>query len=380
MNEKKLEKMYDVLKAMYEIINNRFVIVVNNEIFKSYKKNETVNNFKKRADTNKRQLKRNMLGVAKRSLKLLNKATVKTLATVDLNLDTKNQKKKNENSLGLLVSASLENYTQKVNRIWRLSNQENLFSNLLSTINNVSDQPKVETSSGRKWGYKEYMEMSVRTSIANEVIEQQLELGKKTNNVFFTTNVWSDSADVIPKGANMSHKDMQGKIYFDNRYKSFGFSEESLKEIEHIIKTKCLMSVQEARQSPYYFATRPNCRHSFYAISLDQAKGNVKEVIAKNNLIMKKDTNYTVSQEQRYIERNIRSFKFKEQQATLFYKEDSLEDVRKLIDYNARYRAKWEAKMKKLINENPTLKKDTRRQTRDVVLNDLGISYGKRTF
>ena len=66
---------------------------------------------------------------------------------------------------------------------------------------------------GARVGYKEYMEMNVRTTLQQNIGEKQLELGKEANVVFYICNTYADCAD--------DHADYQGKIYYDDRYGSY---------------------------------------------------------------------------------------------------------------------------------------------------------------
>ena len=65
---------------------------------------------------------------------------------------------------------------------------------------------KIRTKRGNM-GYKEYMEMAVRTTIQNEIGEQQLKFNVDAKVVFYISNVFQDSAD--------DHADYQGKYYYD---------------------------------------------------------------------------------------------------------------------------------------------------------------------
>ena len=223
----------------------------------------------------------------------------------------------------------------------------------------------------RSFGYKDYMEMNVRTTIQHEIGEQQLDSGVNARIVFYLCNVYADCAD--------DHKDFQGLMYFDERWEGYNLKDEIKTEIRKLIHSKNMMSVQRVRSDEPYLTTRPNCRHVLVPISIDQALGlSVDKLL--NDLQLKRGSyrpkNYEQSQQQRYNERQIRFYKSrKEINEELLSKDPDNEFFKKQIEKDKGIVRAWQKKQRELVASNPVLSRDYRRETRNVLLNDLGAKY-----
>ena len=81
--------------------------------------------------------------------------------------------------------------------------------------------------------------------------------------VFYLTSEHLDSA--------LDHKDYQGKIYIDEKRERL-ITDEFLKEmIKDYIKKNDIKTFQWVIGRPVWFITRPNCRHWFRQITIEQA-------------------------------------------------------------------------------------------------------------
>lgn len=219
-------------------------------------------------------------------------------------------------------------------------------------LRNFDERMKVTYRDGRNVGYKEYMEMATRTTIQQEIGASQLATGGQAGVVFYITNHFKDCAD--------DHKDYQGKIYYDARWRDFGYDDEMSERIQGIINKKRMLSVQEVRDGKPYLTTRPNCRHTFTPISVEQASGSADALVRdlKISTGSYRGDNYDDTVKQRYNERQIRYYKARMEQSVKMGAgyEDAVQRDKVLI-------AKWQARQRALIEANPSLSRDYRRES-----------------
>lgn len=223
---------------------------------------------------------------------------------------------------------------------------------------------KITYKNGRNYGYKEYMEMNTRTTVQQEIGALQLASGGNAGIVFYVANVFQDCAD--------DHADYQGKIYYDDRWRGFGYSDEDTTKIEKLIKN--MLSVQDVREKPPYLTTRPNCRHSLTPISIEQAGGNTQSLIRDLKLSTGsyREGNYEALQQQRYNERQIRFYKNRLEH------NKALGDIvpSDVIHRDKFLVSKWQQEQRNLIKKyDDVLERDYRRETRKILVQDLGVRY-----
>jgi hypothetical protein len=184
--------------------------------------------------------------------------------------------------------------------------------------------------------------------------------------------VFQDSAD--------DHADYQGKYYYDERYKSYGFTTDLLTEIQNRINQLSMLSVQEVRDGEPYLTTRPNCRHRLTPISIKKVLNNLPdEIIADMRLSdgTYKDKNYMLSQEQRKNERMIRKYKARKEHNIKLYEQTANELYNEQSKKDNLLLRQWQQKQIRLVKANPQLDRDYRRETKNIVLNDLGAKYNQ---
>ena len=173
---------------------------------------------------NKKIIKNTPLAIINNQLKKVSKKNIDfNLKVIDrvedmLKVDLSGFKKEMVSNIGKLEK------TLKIKKIEGL--RKDLFR---ATQHGIDRKPKIRKN-GRNYGYKEYMEMRVRTDLAHELGEMQLDVGGEAGRVFYLCNVFEDSAD--------DHAPFQGRYYYDMRYKSFGYDEATIKKIEDGIR-KC---------------------------------------------------------------------------------------------------------------------------------------------
>ena len=300
--------------------------------------------------------------------KELNKANQRSLDRVKLILEDKKFDSKEiiNNTILIndrLIRSAIKEYQNSKLVIKRLEKVIPLKEAIFKQTQIGIDKGLSIRTGGRTWSYKAYMEMAVRTTIQNEIGEQQLDAGRDNGIVFYISNVFADCAD--------DHKDYQGKKYYDKNYKTF-VSKELAIEIDKIIRQENMLSVQEVRDKKPYLTTRPNCRHTLKAISIEQALTKSSKTLVdelKIKTCSYKPKNYQELQTQRYNERMIRKYKERiEMNEELGY--DTTKDKR-LVKV-------WQERQRELIKSNPNLQRDYRRESNKVLLTDLGAKYNKQ--
>lgn len=288
-----------------------------------------------------------------------------------------------------LVQSAMKTFRQSCYKVIELRDykqktdpnlQQTLQQSLDNVINNNINIGMTKINfNGRKYGYKEYMENRIRTSISNEIVTQQLDHAQKLSQVFYITNYFNNAAS--------DHYEYQGKIYYNKDFMSFDLPNETKEEIQRFIDEKGLISYQDISDGTYkgkngkgvYLCTRPNCRHRMQPISIRQALNkSVKEL--REDLHMDLGSNrtqraYEDSQKQRYCERMIRNEKFKKMQFEQILQNDPTNEYAKKSLQNAKRKITGYGKqINMLVNRNKGyLSRDRARETRLVVRNDLHL-------
>lgn len=229
---------------------------------------------------------------------------------------------------------------------------------------------KIRYKNNRQIGFKEYMEMNVRTTVQQQIGEMQLDSGKEARVVFYVVNHFSDCAD--------DHKDYQGKTYYDERWESFRFDDDTKKRIKAIINQKHMLSVQKARGEGIWLSTRPNCRHTFTPITIEKASNANDKIVSDMNLSTGsyRSKEYKLTQQQRYQERQIRFFKTRAEHNQKLLEQDAGNPL--LIEQIARDKknvSAWQKRQRELVSKNPALSRDYRRESQRILLQDLGVRY-----
>jgi hypothetical protein len=278
----------------------------------------------------------------------------------------------------LLQSAEGEQnkQVQKIYRLNKFNTSAQFIPDLKASIAKqteagIENGLPVTYKGGRKIGYREYMEMAVRTGIQQEIGEQQIEIAKDANIVFFLCDEFADCAD--------DHADYQGKIYYNKDYQSFRLTDEAKQLISNAIKQKQMLSVQEVREEAPFLTTRPNCRHRLIPISIDEGIGNesLNAVKTKTDSVRGnyRPENYEALKQQRTYERNIRKNKSALQTFELLKKRTSSNDYDDAIRRKRLSISNSQEKLRELLQLNPDLSRERRRETRKILIKDLGYKY-----
>lgn len=230
---------------------------------------------------------------------------------------------------------------------------------------------------GRLFGYKEYLENRIRTSISNEIVNQQLDHAHQTKQVFYITNYFNNAAS--------DHYEYQGKIYYNKDFMTFDLPDETKEEIQNFINKNHLISYQDITDGTYkdangkgvYLCTRPNCRHRMQPISIRQALNKTVSELQKDLHLdlgsRRTQQAYEDSQRQRYFERAIRKEKFKQMQYQSILKTNPTDA--KARNYLQKAKAKitnYGKQIDYIVQRNKGyLSRDRARENKLVVRNDL---------
>ena len=341
----------ETMRILFETAENNMVAQMNKKLISEVDGNYQIS---KLAQVN--NLKHALLAVKKRA-----DSMVSTSLNRVEGIELKRLVADNERATAMMIASTLTSYRRSVSQIVRLSETIPLKEAIKrQTQEGINNGVKIATAGGKRMvGYKEYMEMNVRTTVQREIGEMQMASGGQAGVVFYISNHFADCAD--------DHKDYQGRIYYDERYATFGYDAETLARIQTLISSKRMLGVQSVREQAPYLTTRPNCRHTLTPISIEQAGGSASQLVSNLKLSSGsyRDENYEDLQQQRYNERQIRFYKGRMEAN----KELGYDD---LVNRDKHLVSKWQATQRKLISSNEALSRDYRRETEKILLQDLG--------
>lgn len=178
-------------------------------------------------------------------------------------------------------------------------------------ITKTNDYGVVTYKNGRNVRWENYMEMKVRTEIQNDIADNMVDTGLKEGIIFYVATYHGDCAP--------DHAPFQGKIYYTKNWKSV-CPKELIDEVGNYISKHNLMTIEDVMgEKGNYFTKRPNCRHYFQFVSIDEVLGvkntdDLTKLRDEYNLNSKgkyKPEKYQALKEQRYNERKIRNIKGK---------------------------------------------------------------------
>ena len=99
----------------------------------------------------------------------------------------------------------------------------------------------------------------------------------KMPKIFYLASKHDDSAS--------DHKDWQGKIYVDEKWKSLIVDKDLRKKVRDYINKHNIKTFQWITQKPVWFITRPNCRHYFKSLQTeDVLENSVSSLLEKNDM------------------------------------------------------------------------------------------------
>lgn len=318
----------------------------------------------------------------------------------DTREDVKEEKETTSNTGMLLlpinVEKSIKKYTKQVNGSIDVL-QKNVIREYKATINAISKvklysgsflYAEVENAmkkgikdmtvtyrDGRKISFKAYQEMNVRTTMHQEALDYQFESAREFGVVFYLCSSHSDCAN--------DHAKYQGKLYYDDNWKNVAPKEQH-SAISQFINSQKLSSIQKVRDGKPYLTTRPNCRHTFKPLTLNQVLNNSVNDLLKEHKLIKGNydsQNYKNLQYQRKMERQIRSAKQEVDSLKLELKNSKTPELTKDIQTKLNQKKslvhKYQRELNTFVKSHTNLKRDYRREDYKTIVQDVGYKYNK---
>ena len=263
VDNEKLNVISQDVGVVYSNIENDVVITLNKELNKETKDLEKWKQYHLNP-INQAKLKKQIDKIVSRGEKAASKVVEASRNIIGVY--EKSRVSNNIEKGSLLVNTAMDNYNRSVAKIERLESADELKKSIYEqTKIGIEKGIKVVYKDGKVFRYKTYMEMAVRTNMANEVAAKQLKYGANAGIVFYLYNSMQDCAK--------DHQDYQGQDYYDDRWESFDLKQDVKDKIAEFISSKNMMSVQEVEGPPVFLGTRPNCRHKKISVSIEQALG-----------------------------------------------------------------------------------------------------------
>lgn len=384
MNKERIDDLIDILGEEYARIENTFVIRNSEQLFKYL---DNPKKWKVEQLNHRATFRNEIIGNAREQLRVLNekaekvfllaykevdkdtiKVTEKEIIAENLPSNVKKQIKQikdfNTKQIAKLANQSLKTYTKQVRIIDSLSTPETLYDVVKKQVpKGVENGVKVVYEDGKQFTWKAYMEMNIRTTVHQEMVEHQDKVGAKVNQIFYMCDSFADCAP--------DHADYQGKIYYNEEC-------DIPPEVQAYIDSHGIQSKQQVQYGEPYLTTRQNCRHNFHAITTDEVMSmSSDDILEKENLKHGeyKESNYQALQQQRYNERQIRKWKMQLENAKRIRQETRLKDSVDLKKARSKV-WEWQAKQRQLMKENKeVLHRQYDRENARVIVNDLGVKY-----
>ena len=257
--------------------------------------------------------------------------------------------------------------TLRVNKTIEL--QEALAKHMASGLN-----IGVVYQDGKHFQFDTYYEMKARTEIQQDIGTNMISAGQEAGVILYISAYFGDCAK--------DHADLNGKIFCDEKWESM-CPKDRLEEVRNYIESNKIMTVQEAMGEPYYYTTRPNCRHYFQYIDIDSVLGaktqkEVSNLRDDRNLNFNgkyKPEKYKALQQQRANERAIRAEKREIEHNEKMLQLDPTNDTIKnsIVRGEAKVRS-IQAKQRELIDNNSNL---VRQYDREQLGNRITLNVDK---
>ena len=364
-----LKHQKDFSKALDELIK-QFKVKINKPIEAAFK--ELYKDAKTEVKETREDVKEERETDSNRGLLIL---------PINVNKKVSAFKKQVYNDLAILQKQSNIGFKNIVNSVSKSITKGKLFSGTLlyaevenafkKGLNNMF----MTYRNGRKVSFKAYQEMNVRTTMHQEALDYQFESAREMGVVFYLASSHGDCAD--------DHKDYQGRLYYDESWQSIA-KESQHRAIADFIRSNKLMSIQDVRDGKPYLGTRPNCRHKFKPLTLDQVlNSSVKELLVEHKLIKGKydSAKYKNLQHQRLLERKVRQAKQDRDNLEIEIKNakdvETKKQLKEKLEYKKSLVHKNQRELNHLVKGNPYLERDRRRENYKTIVQDVGYKYNK---
>ena len=171
------------------------------------------------------------------------------------------------------------------------------------------------------------------------------------------------------------HKDHQGKVYYNDRWRDFIVEPNLVQKIQNHINMRGMRSYQWVKGEPVKMWTRWNCRHKLKIVPISDVLGmTYNDLLNKNNFSTRgryQAKKYEKLQKQRYFERNVR--KYDERIAIM---EGAGDPNPMALQKQKILKRKWSGKVNSLVKGNSSyLYRARDREKARRLMFDYGVKY-----
>ena len=190
VDNEKLNEISQDVGVVYSNIENDVVITLNKELNKQTKDLEKWKQYHLNP-INQAKLKKQIDKIVSRGEKAASKVVEASRNIIGVY--EKSRVSNNIEKGSLLVNTAMGNYNRSVAKIERLESSDALKESIYQqTKLGIEKGMNVVYKDGKTFRYKSYMEMAVRTNMANEVASKQLKYGANAGIVFYLYNSMQD--------------------------------------------------------------------------------------------------------------------------------------------------------------------------------------------
>lgn len=378
MNKERIDDLVDILANKYEEIENAFVIRNKMQLLKyienpeEWRNNQIQNNprYRKSIIKDGKQIIKTLSDMTEKVVLMsyqeidpnkikITESEIKAAVPNSLREKIKSIKEDTINNVAKLCNATINEHVKDIQIIAGLKTTDDLYDTIKKyTIQGIDKAPVITYSDGKNMSFKSYMEMKTRTTIQSEISQQQIEAGTDVGQIFYYCDSFSDCAP--------DHADYQDRYYYNSNVNIPS-------DVQYYIDANNILSMQEVRDAEPWLTTRPNCRHAFHAVPIDEVMGDSfkKERYQHGKY---DDEKYNQTQELRAAERKIRKYKLQESNANKLYNETKDENIKNKLDA-IKYKLNAADKNASSIAKEYHLKRDKSRESNKVIQSDIGVKY-----
>lgn len=338
-----IDVVMDVLRELYNETYTTIRLYLNSQLTRF--NSDNANSWYRHQLANQTRVRKKLELIYREQQRKIDKVNERAKEIVDFKVTSKFNIKN-------IVPAMAKQYRKDIKAVYSSSRRANIDELKKAIYHYTSSQampPKIiyttESGSKREVNWSSYMEMNVRTTLNNNLVEDKIATSDGMNDVFYVFDHFSDCAP--------DHVDYQDLVYYGE---NINYSEEAQKYIDE----NNLMSYESVVNGEPYMERRPNCRHQAKRIPFSMLSGGEYKQRTIN-----RGRDYESVQQQRYNERQIR--KYKERVAN-----DKINGVD--THHNQALVTKWQKEQRQLVDKE-NLHRDYRREKINYLVQDLGVKY-----
>lgn len=385
MNKERIDDLVDILAEEYGRAENTMAVRVQQELFKHL---ENPSDWETWQYSTQDSFRKDVSGIASDALKKINakaekaillsyreiskdaiEVTEREIVVKDLpdslRKDIENVRKWNAEKVAMLANRAVETKRETVRFLAQTTKPDDLYEAVKKQMpKGIANGIRVAYKDGTTRSWRAYMEMNIRTTLAQESAEMQVEAGTAAGIVFYACDEFADCAP--------DHADYQGKVYYNA-------DADISDEVRAFIEDEGMLSMQEVMNGDPWLTTRPNCRHNFHALTVEEVMTKPASKIVEDNGYKfgeYDEKNYRALQEQRLNERMIRRYKLRAETASKVNGETGtriMTEQRRAAEEKIR---EWQKRQRDLIRENKgILERNYARENAKLMAEDVGVKY-----